>query len=169
MTSVPDTGYIRCQVTHLEVTQMQHDGFTSAQDALTFILAGKARVTLTSGKTGTHYTYKVDAPKDADIYDLATPRFVTVLNGPDNSWSGDWLYLGLIGKEGRLVAGRKGLPDAPSFKALDWALGHLNADTLPEALTIQHEGKCCRCGHALTRPESIALGIGPECSSKMGV
>ena len=148
---------------------MQHDGFTSAQDALTFILAGKARFTLTSAKTGTHYTYKVDAPRNSDVYDLATPRFVKVLSGPDNSWNGDWTYLGLIGKEGRLVAGRKGLPDAPSFKALDWALGHLNADTLPEALTIQHDGQCCRCGRALTHPESIASGIGPDCASKMGV
>lgn len=148
---------------------MHHEGFTTAQDALTFILAGKARFTLTSGKTGAHFTYKVDAPKDADIEDPATPRFVKVLSGPDNSWNGDWLYLGLLGQEKRLVAGRKGHPDAPSFKALDWALGHINADTLPEQLTIQHEGQCCRCGRALTHPESIASGIGPDCASKMGI
>jgi hypothetical protein len=84
--------------------------FTNAQDALRFINAGKARFTLTSKKTGTSFTFKADAPKDDDSI-----RFVKVLNGPDNSRSGDWMFLGFLraDTEGsimpHLMAGRMGL------------------------------------------------------------
>jgi hypothetical protein len=144
--------------------------FTNAQDALTFINAGKARFTLTSKKTGTSFTFKADAPKDDDSI-----RFVKVLNGPDNSRSGDWMFLGFLraDTEGsiipHLMAGRKGRPDAPSFQALGWTLRQLSTNNLPDDLEIRHEGKCCKCGRALTVPSSIDSGIGPECAKKMGL
>ena len=31
-------------------------------------------------------------------------------------------------------------------------------------LEVWHEGRCGRCNRALTVPESIASGIGPECA-----
>lgn len=151
---------------------MQHDGFTTAQDALAFIGGGNARFTLTSSKSGVHYTYKVQAPKTPEG-EQPKLLFVSVLNGPNNAWDGDWLYLGFIPCSGaqleaRLEAGRKGHRDAPSFLALDWALCQLLVKKqVPETLMIQHEGRCCRCGRALTHPDSVASGIGPECASRM--
>ena len=155
-----------------------HTGFETAEDALRFIFAGKATVTLTSKATGEHFTYRVDKGKEENA-----PYFVKVLNGPDNY--ANYMYIGFIqdpaaalGEKGRpvhisrtagLIAGRKGHPDAPSFKAFAWALRYLKErNEVPEQMTIQHEGKCCRCSRKLTHPDSIASGIGPECASKMG-
>lgn len=33
-------------------------------------------------------------------------------------------------------------------------------------LTIRHEGKCGKCGRALTHPDSLDSGIGPECARR---
>ena len=143
--------------------------FTKAQDAKRFIYAGNARFTLTSTKTDTSFTFKMNAPKNDDGI-----RFVNVLNGPDNSWDGDWMFLGHVKMWGGfpttdLIAGKKGRPDAPSFKALSWALSQLNRDNIPEALEIRHEGRCCKCNRVLTHPSSIDTGVGPECRKKMGL
>jgi len=140
---------------------MSHQGFETAQEALDFIFAGKSRFTLTSAASGKHFTFKVNE-KDGEIF------FVKVLNGPDNSWNGDWLFLGFVkADEGTptscLIAGRKGHPDAESFKALSWALAHLNRGDIPAQLTVQHDDACGRCGRALTDPISVSTGLGPEC------
>jgi len=140
--------------------------FTDAKTALDFILAGKSRFTLTSKVSGNSFTFKIDAPKDRATGETDhSILFVKVLNGPDNSWDGDWLFIGFIRPvcPSRLVGSKKGHPDAPSFRALDWTLRQLAAGHIPEALEIRHEGKCGRCGRALTRPESIDSGFGPEC------
>jgi hypothetical protein len=34
---------------------------------------------------------------------------------------------------------------------------------LGRLLEVWHEGRCGRCGRALTVPESVERGIGPEC------
>jgi hypothetical protein len=139
--------------------------FKSAADALTFIGGGNATFTITSGRTAKHFTFKAKGIKD----NPTGPIFVKVLNGPDNSWDGDWSFLGSLfaDTEGKrifhLVAGRKGNANAPSFKALSWLLGNLDRDVFPADVVIQHEGSCCRCGRKLTHPDSITSGVGPEC------
>lgn len=148
--------------------------FTNASDASTFIFGGRARFTLTSKATGKSFTFKMDAPKDRESNQFSSSiRFVKVLDGPNNAWDGDWRFLGFVQCDENeptscLIAGKSGLPDAPSFKALSWALAHLGRGNIPEGLEIRHEGKCCRCGRSLTVPSSIDTGIGPECARKMG-
>ena len=135
-----------------------HEGFKTVTDAKEFILGGAATFTVTSNKTNTHYTYKVN------VSDGENPvHFVNVLSGPDNT--DDYMYLGIIRDEHKLQAGKKGRPDAPSFKAFEWVLKILNTTTgdLNENVTIQHEGRCCRCNRPLTDPVSIATGMGPIC------
>lgn len=135
---------------------------TDATDAFAFVTGGRAVFTLKSAKTGTHYTYKVSRK------DETTPFFVGVLSGPDNG--SDYQYIGFITTDDLyLRAGRKGKPDAPSFKALAWTLRHLvERDAIPEQLEFWHEGRCCRCARKLTHPHSIETGIGPECAKKGG-
>lgn len=61
-------------------------------------------------------------------------------------------------------------PDAPSvagFRAVFTRLQDKDA-TLASKADIRHEGRCGRCGRALTRPESIDTGLGPDCAEKMG-
>ena len=143
---------------------MSHTGFTTATEALDFIFSGKAKPTLTSA-SGNHFTFKIDAGKDDDIF------FVKVLNGPDNSWNGDWQFIGFVKAVAGiptscLLAGKKGHPNSTSFKALSWALAHLNRGDIPADLTIQHNDKCGACGRELTDPVSVATGLGPICAGR---
>lgn len=134
---------------------------TDANDALDFILGGNATFTLVSKLTGTRFTFKVRA-KELD--DGKVMRFASVLNGPDN-WT-NYEYIGYVSVENDLVAGGKGKPQAPSFKALQWALRHLRAGNMPEALEFWGSGRCCRCGRKLTVPSSIKVGMGDDCAKK---
>lgn len=121
-----------------------------------FVLGGRARFTLVSQKTGKRYTFRVAKAKDGEMF------FASLLVGQNNE--ADYEYLGFIkGDLGALVAGRKGNPSHPAFKALDWTLRKLAADDMPEQLEFWHEGRCARCGRALTDPASIEAGFGPEC------
>ena len=47
-----------------------------------------------------------------------------------------------------------------------WVLAWQGA-ALPEGYEARHEGRCARCGRALTVPESIDSGFGPECARKV--
>jgi hypothetical protein len=130
--------------------------FDNAAAALRFILAGSSVFTLKSGRTGQHYTFEVDASEDGSMH------FAKVRGGEDQAGH----YIGFVGKGGRMVAGKKGKGDAPSFKALDWTLAKLAAGAMPDVLEVWHEGRCGRCGRALTDPESIETGLGPICRGK---
>ena len=138
---------------------------TDAAAVTRFAQAGNARLTLRSKKTGTRFTYRVRAPEDGDgsIY------FVAVLTGEDNNSS--YSYLGFIRRGVYFHGNRKAKVggDAPSAKAFAWAWAAVQAGRLPELLEVWHEGRCGRCGRALTVPESVASGFGPECAEKIGL
>jgi hypothetical protein len=128
-----------------------------AARARDFILAGDARFTFRSAKTGARYTYRVTQPKDG------VPHFVKVLTGSDNE--SDYTFLGTIFEASTYRHGRRSHigQDAPSAKAFAWAWEHIAKGELPEALEVFHEGRCGRCGRALTTPASVSQGYGPEC------
>jgi hypothetical protein len=88
--------------------------------------------------------------------------FASLLVGQNNEQ--DYEYLGFIKNDlGALIAGRKGNPEHPAYRALDWALRQFAADKMPEQLEFWHEGRCARCAKVLTDPASIEAGFGPEC------
>jgi len=129
------------------------------EQAQTFILAGKATVTLVSVSTGVRFTFKVTQPRDD------APHFVKVLTGSDNT--SDYGFLGTVFDRETYRHGRRSRigQDAPSARAWAWFWGRLTGGQDLSALEIWHEGKCGRCGRKLTVPESIATGIGPVCAS----
>jgi hypothetical protein len=131
-----------------------------AARARDFILAGDARFTFRSAKTGARYTYRVTQP------DEDTPHFVKVLTGSDNE--SDYTFLGTIFAEVEYRHGRKSHigVDAPSAKAFAWAWERIAKGEIPEALEVFHEGRCGMCSRPLTDPESIQLGLGPICRAK---
>ena len=142
----------------------------------TFIWAGNARFTLRSAKTGLHFTYRVRVKKADAILEAngnlspeVTTYFVEVLRGPDNT--NHFSYAGVMRKPGTfwLTQASRVLRAASSVKALIWFLDAMTHErpVLGKTLEVWHEGRCGRCGRALTVPESIASGIGPECA-KMG-
>jgi hypothetical protein len=50
--------------------------------------------------------------------------------------------------------------------AMNWVLDHLSEGEMPPLTEIWHEGRCGRCGRKLTVPDSIAIGIGPDCLTR---
>lgn len=143
-----------------------------------FCVAGDAILTLRSLKTDTRFTYRFQKKKESRVIPgTRLPIWVKVLTGPTH-----YSFVGTVWEErnGELlyVPSSKSKikdPNAPSVRALCWLLKLLavptmaNAETLFEQAEVYHEGKCGRCGRALTVPESILTGIGPECAVILGV
>lgn len=131
-----------------------------------FILAGRAVFTVSSPKGG-RYTYKVSLKAAEGRY--PDTWFCKLLTGPDNT--SDFTYMGILDRSTmavRLTAKSAYGADSTPVKVLVWALAKIQTGSaLPAGYEIHHEGKCGRCGRALTVPESIVRGIGPECYGKM--
>lgn len=131
--------------------------FTDAGQARQFILAGNARVTLKSTQTGKHFTYRVRKAKDDDVF------FVGVLKDGDNE--NGYAPLGIITKkrEFKILRRCSFREYSPCWAAFDWMWTRLQANKISDAMEFWHEGRCGRCGRALTDPDSIESGFGPEC------
>lgn len=136
--------------------------FEKAEDAVRYIRAGAATVTLRSQKTGDRFTYKIEKSEDGKVH------FVNVLVGSDNESS--YKYMGILKRDG-FAHGKKARVEetAGSVIAFTWAWKKLATENrLPSQLEVWHEGACGRCGRKLTVPESISSGFGPECIKKVG-
>jgi hypothetical protein len=122
-------------------------------EALKFIFAGKSIVTLLNSKTENRFTFKVKQSKDSNMF------FVSVLTGPDT-----YSYIGTC-VEGIYRHGRKSTisKEAQSVKVFEYVINKLKINNLPDFVEAWHEGKCGKCGRALTVPSSISNGLGPEC------
>lgn len=133
---------------------------TTPEEAVQFVMAGNARLTLVSQKTGTRYTYRVRKPRGARP---DCPHFVSVMYGSDNE--ADYSFLGSIFPDGNYRHSRKSVIAEGDVRERGFLffLSHVQAGKMPPNMEIWHEGRCCRCGRALTVPESVRDGIGPEC------
>lgn len=155
----------------MQAIESEHQ-FKSLADAKAFALAGNAILTIQSAKTGTHFTFKIQAPKEVPGRDpfASDIRFVKVLAG-GNADEGNWSYLGMIqGRSFRLTKGSRAGAESPSVKAFTWFWTVLQTEAVaPNQLIIRHENHCGRCGRTLTHPESIDRGIGPECAQLMSL
>jgi len=133
---------------------------TDADAALDFMFGGAARFTLVSKKTGARKTFRMRKSEgEHPVY------FAQLLTGPDNTADYEYIAFAKYDQPG-LIAGRKGNPDHPAYRALDWALHKLGGGEVPEQLEVWHEGRCARCARVLTDPSSIERGLGPECVNK---
>lgn len=133
----------------------------SVEDVREFALAGKARLTLVSKRTGTRFTYKIRQPEPEK------PHFVSLLTSPDNERGYTFFATIFHGAELRHGARSSLTHDAPGPAAFRWFWKHLcEQNELHPQLEVWHEGRCGRCGRTLTVPESIANGLGPECSKR---
>ena len=141
--------------------------FSDGEVARTFLLSGRARLTLVSEVTGVKFTYRI-AQKCPLQEGPTFPHFVQLLNGPNNE--SDYQYLGtifhseLLGKHFASTRASKISRQAKSFKAFEYAMKHLLAGNLPPKCEVWHEGRCGKCGRVLTNPSSITIGLGPTCS-----
>ena len=127
---------------------------------LSYLYAGHAVITCLNTQTGNWFTYQVTEPKTQR--DPENPVFfVSVLGGPDNTR--DFLFLGTIFSRRVFKPGRRVQEQAPSVQAFQWVFDRLREGRVLDPVEIYHEGRCGRCGRALTVPESVESGFGPEC------
>ena len=127
--------------------------------AIEFILAGKAKITIRSDKTGKHYTYKI-RKGDGELWFVSglTERAV-------------YRYLGTLFPEGFRATAKSQHKKyrwlAVNFEAFDWFWRKLNSEkAIPPGVSLFHAGKCGMCGIELTDPVSLKEGYGPECRKK---
>lgn len=173
-------GLIRREAEDNRWVSTQCDGmpFQTASDALRYLKAGNATLTLRSAKTGVRYTYRVrlaDPPEQSGLWadETSVQRwFVSLLAGTENE--SDYVYLGVLEERSGRVAFRltkksRMTRESLPVVAFSWAVTQLAKGALPASLEIWHTGRCGRCGRLLTVPESVALGIGPECAERMGL
>jgi hypothetical protein len=121
-----------------------------------------------------HYTYKIEQSEPSDKYPKPA-HFVKLLSGPDNT--ADYKYLGILNPETgevRLTAKSCAHDTAWSVRIVRRVLAQIfegegMAGILKHGWDVHHEGKCGRCGRPLTVPESLELGIGPDCANQMGI
>lgn len=138
---------------------------TDAAAVERFMVAGKAKLTVVSQRTGVRFTFRFSRPAPEPY--KQRPIWVSLLSGPDND--ADYQFIGTmwpgLGWAYRTSPKTRVGHDAPARKALDWFLRCVTQGEL-RGIEVWHEGCCARCGRTLTVPSSIASGLGPECATR---
>lgn len=132
------------------------------QDIRNFIFAGRAVFTLVSKISKNRITYKLSGVQSSNN-DVV---FVRVKSNDNH-----WIYLGTIFNKKNFVLSRKSkiTQEAPSAKGIMWLVKVIveKRQELLDKIEFWHEGKCGKCGRKLTVPESIKLGLGPQCKGEV--
>lgn len=145
-----------------------HPHVIPARNVLAYITAGKA--TFTARGREHRFTFRVKQPRFEGV-PAADLRYVSVLTGPDNTHS--YTFFGcLVRKHGRWEFRPSNKAkigqDALSVVAFKWIVRRLAAGMdLTQDVEIWHDGRCGKCGHPLTVPESIETGLGPICAQNL--
>lgn len=126
------------------------------------ILTHNGVLTIRSLRTGAHRTFKLcTQPADAEFAPGA--RVVSMLTGPDNET--DYRGFAFLRPDGRIAVWKKYCGDT-SWVQYATMLERLDAHVQVGNLTVEWSTSCRRCNRRLTTPESIELGIGPECAKR---
>jgi len=142
------------------------------ENALKFMRAGKAIMTIESKKTQKYFTFRFKTPKNIDENTPIEkiPIWVSVLTGNDNTSS--YTFMGTIFGDKYYHSNKSSISkDALSIVAFKYwfnALVTKNENRLKQ-IELYHEGRCMRCGRKLTTPESIELGVGPICGADLNL
>jgi hypothetical protein len=135
----------------------QHEtAWSNPKAIMLFIMAGKARVTLTDPATGTACTYMIK--KASKRYAHKDRKYFVDLigeNGPGGVIDGQDIF-----------RGNHAFQSHPATRLFanwfyDISEGH------PSKIPAAHRDCCGKCGRPLTDPESMSSGIGPDCFEKI--
>jgi len=132
--------------------------------------AGRSRITLVNTKRETHIRLKIKEKRERVNGKLVgTGRFylyTSILNDGDTGWQ----YAAVFFKDTyRYRLGADHQQGSQIHRVTQFVYDALKS---PEILTqkgvdLHHEGRCCRCAMPLTHPDSIQLGVGPDCIHHM--
>jgi len=127
----------------------------TAAEAKSYMLGGRAIITLTSQATNKFLTYKITVkPEKPDMH------FVWVHT------SLGYKFVCTLKPDKKIVPGGMST-ECLDYKAFVWAWRHIANNSMPKKLAVYHNNTCCRCGRDLTTPKSMAAGVGPECIKHM--
>ncbi len=134
---------------------------TPAQETERYILAGNATFTLVSRKTNDRFTFKVTQAKSKPGRTKPV-WWVKARVGAEYTLMG---VIGIVGPNEYAHSVRSPIDrDEPISKAFRWFMKNLASSQVE----LHKSNRCCACGRALTTPESIAKGIGPDCEARSG-
>ena len=143
---------------------------TDPQKALAYMLQPNTNIiTFQSAKSGERRTFRIKPMDKTAVAEKGIKDqrfFVSFLNGPENTR--DYKYLGQI-LNGEFTLTKKsretGITEqTPSFVIFKAAFDTLKVcKKIPSLLSVFHSGRCGKCHKALTVPQSVADGFGPEC------
>lgn len=125
-----------------------------------FIFGGNSYFTMTSKKTGTHFTFHITTTQFPNLW------YVNLVDNHSSEYIG---YIKKVDGVYRWFKGRSGKYELDNKKVfgLMWVIRHMKDVDIDTKVTIQHVGRCCKCGRKLTTPKSIELGMGPECAKSL--
>jgi len=118
------------------------------KNLLDLMLAGDAKLTFISLHTQKHITFFIKGDK-FQAYDYKVYY--------DNHFIGRLSNM-------QFQHYPKELPLSKENEAFEWIWKYCcQPERMAKNLDIYHNGNCARCGRVLTTPESILIGLGPEC------
>ena len=131
-----------------------------------YALGGNATITLQSGISGIHFTYKIVRNKNMNsLYK------VYLLNGNNNY--DDYRYVACYYSDTEQLHVVSPYKDRlhcswpKSMRAIKLFFDTI--DNTQDNLLVYHEGRCAVCGKKLTTPESLKIGMGQKCAEHKGV
>jgi hypothetical protein len=131
--------------------------------------------TITNEK-GEHRTFRIRRQKD-DARFAPKARIVSIMNGSDNEVS--YKGFGFANDNGMIKVWKKHQTRTMDYfahllskafsaiKASDEETVENSFECAGRVYTVLLSKRCLRCNRKLTNPESIRLGVGPECASKI--
>lgn len=114
-------------------------------------------VTVKNPVTGNHRTFRIHTVKKGN---LTGKRILSILIGPDNE--NDYLPIAFVGDKAIHIWKKYQLSQYERV-----ALSLLKIEKF--GFEVNFDGKCRVCNRTLTTPDSVELGIGPECRKKIHV
>jgi hypothetical protein len=118
-----------------------------------------ATITIVNKITGNRKTFRV---KNVVKGNLIGKQIIELMNGPDNEKN--YVGFGFV-ESNKIKVWSKCQQDFQKFVPVcEHAFGIKEHNF--NSLEIHYSANCCKCNRKLTTPESIAMGIGPECAKR---
>jgi hypothetical protein len=127
-------------------------------------LSGRAVLTFRNEAKGTHMTVKFKQVKDRATKKKLPIFFVFISLLGDKTQG--MVYAGTyFQKDGGVSLSKGQDPKGRLSMALFFLAAAIKDPQILKQrnVTFQHEGKCCSCAMPLTHPNSIPIGLGPDC------
>lgn len=132
--------------------------------------AGKCIFTISNDNKRKHYTFRCRRKKCADG---KVRYFLYLLTGNEVNNTASYTYCGILQLQPHLqlmmTQKSKLTTNSIAHRVLNFALRIIEGrQRLPEGYSLHHSMNCAKCGRTLTTPQSIELGVGPECAKVVG-